>query len=353
MRCILLFRNKSICQTAKGFSAVNTMKKKKTALAINAEYALFVFVTSLVRILPLHAAYGMLNFIAWSVLHFSKRHGPRTPKLILHSGFVKTKAEADKLALESLKHFAKVYVEMVKFDQIVNRDNFSEHIRVADDPLTREFMDPATAPQIILTTGHFGNWELAGGLHSYITKQRMTSIMRPLENPKINRYVYVRRCRFLHKSFSKELGVRPLIQANRAGENVTIVSDQHAVPPEGVEVKFFGHPAMAQKTPAWLYLRTHTTIAMPYLIRDDDDFHFTFHCARMPDYKPTGCMEADIRAVAQLYTDMIEEQIRRYPGQWLWSHRRWLDCERGPYPPPPEPASKEKEASHDDQTSFK
>lgn len=328
-------------------------KKKKSALVINAEYALFVFVTAIVRMLPLHAAYGMLNFIAWSVRHFSKRHGPRTPRLILHSGFVKTKAEADKLALESLKHFAKVYVEVVKFDQIVNKDNFSEHIRIADDPLTREFMDPATAPQIILTTGHFGNWELAGGLHSYITKQRMTSIMRPMDNPKIGRYVYARRCRFLHRSVSKELGVRPLIQANRAGENVTIVSDQHAAQPEGVLVTFFGHPAMAQKTPAWLYLRTHTTIAMPYLIRDDDDFHFTFHCARMPDYQPTGDTEKDIRAVAQLYTNMIEQQIRRHPEQWLWSHRRWLDCERGPYPPPQNPASQEKESAHDDQTPVK
>jgi KDO2-lipid IV(A) lauroyltransferase len=320
-------------------------KKKKSALAINAEYALFVSVTAVVRLLPLHAAYAMLDFIAWSVRHFNMRHGPRTPKLILHSGFVKTEKEAKKLALESLKHFARVYVEVVKFDQIVNEDNFSEHIRIADDPLTREFMDPATAPQIILTTGHFGNWELAGGLHSYITKQRMMSIMRPMDNPKIGRYVYARRCRYLHRSFPKDLGVRPLLQAHKAGENVTIVSDQHAVPPEGVEVKFFGHPAMAQKTPAWLYLRTHTPIAMPYLIRDDDDFHFTFHCAKMPDYRPTGNMEADIRAVAQLYTDMIEEQIRRYPTQWLWSHRRWLDCERGPYPPP---APQQKEASHDE-----
>ena len=319
-------------------------KPKKTALAINAEYALFMFFVTLIRVLPLHAAYAVMNSVAWSVLHFSKRHGPRTPKLILHSGFVKTEEEAKKLALASLEHFAKVVVEMVKFDQIVNKDNFSEHIRIADDPVTREFMNPETAPQIILTTAHFGNWELAGGLHSYITKQRMTSIMRPLENPKIGRYVYARRCRFLHRSVSKELGVRPLIQAHRAGENVTIVSDQHAVPPEGVEVKFFGHPAMAQKTPAWLHLRTGTVIAMPYLIRDDDDFHFTFHCARTPIYRPTGNMEADIRAVAQLYTDMIEEQIRRYPTQWLWSHRRWLDYTRGPYPPPA--PSNEKEESH-------
>ena len=319
-------------------------KKKKSALEINFEYGVFLCVTATVRLLPLHAAYALLNFIAWAVRHFNMRHGPRTPKLILHSGFMKTKAEADRLALESLKHFAKVYVEVVKFDQIVNEDNFSEHIRIADDPLTREFMDPATAPQIILTTAHIGNWELAGGLHSYITKQRMMSIMRPLENPKIGRYVYARRCRFLHRSVSKELGVRPLIQAHRAGENVTIVSDQHAVPPEGVEVKFFGHPAMAQKTPAWLHLRTGTVIAMPYLIRDDDDFHFTFHCARTPVYRPTGNMEADIRAVAQLYTDMIEEQIRRYPTQWLWSHRRWLDYGRGPYPP--SAPSNEKEESH-------
>ena len=329
-------------------------KKKKSALEINFEYGVFLCVTAVVRLLPLHAAYVLLNFIAWSVRHFNMRHGPRTPKLILHSGFVKTKAEADKLALESLKHFAKVYVEVVKFDQIVNEDNFSEYIRIADDPLTREFMDPATAPQIILTTAHIGNWELAGGLHSYITKQRMTSIMRPLENPKIGRYVYARRCRFLHRSFSKEEGVRPLIQAHRNGENVTIVSDQHAKEKEGVQVTFFGHPAMAQKTPAWLYLRTHTVIAMPYLIRDDNDFHFTFHCAKMPDYQPTGDTEKDIRAVAQLYTDMIEEQIRLHPEQWLWSHRRWLDCERGPYPPQKQnPAPREEEAHHDDQTSPK
>ena len=326
-------------------------KKKKSALSVNAEYGLFLFMVALVRILPLHAAYGLLNFIAWSVLHFSKRHGPRTPKLILHSGFVKTKAEADKLALASLEHFAKVFVDMVKFDQIVNEDNFSEHIRVADDPLTREFMDPASAPQIILTTGHFGNWELAGGLHSYITKQRMMSIMRPMDNPKIGRYVYVRRCRYLHRSFPKDEGVRPLLQAHKSGENVTIVSDQHAKDKEGVEVTFFGHPAMAQKTPAWLYLRTHTPIAMPYLIRDDDDFHFTFYCAKMPDYQAIGNMEADIRAVAQLYTNMIEEQIRRFPEQWLWSHRRWLDCMRGPYPSPSAP--QQKEASHDDQTPVK
>ena len=93
---------KTKCPVRRGTCAVNTnpekkQKKRKSALAVNAEYALFVFVTTLVRVLPLHAAYAVLDFIAWCVRHFSSRHGTRTPERILHSGFVKTKAEANRL----------------------------------------------------------------------------------------------------------------------------------------------------------------------------------------------------------------------------------------------------------------
>lgn len=320
--------------TPKGF--LLSAGKKKSKLVIELEYALFISVVYLTRCLSLHAAYKMTNFFSWLTLNFNPRHGPRSIRLILHAGICNNKKDARKLALASFEHFGKVFVETVKFDQIVNEDNFSQYITCSDDPLTQQMMNPETEHQIILTTAHFGNWELAGSLHSKITGRPMTSIMRPFDNDKIGQYVYRCRHRYQHVSYSKKEGLRPLLAAHKAGRNITIVADQHAFPEEGVVVQFFGHPASTHKTPASIFLKTGTPIAMPYLIREDDDFHFKFYCAAIPEYHPTGNKEADIKAVTQLYTTMIEEQIRRFPEQWLWSHRRWLDCERGPYHPEPE-----------------
>jgi KDO2-lipid IV(A) lauroyltransferase len=37
----------------------------------------------------------------------------------------------------------------------------------------------------------------------------------------------------------------------------------------------------------------------------------------------TGDEEADVRQLTTKLTERIENQIRQYPGQWLWIHKRW------------------------------
>ena len=39
----------------------------------------------------------------------------------------------------------------------------------------------------------------------------------------------------------------------------------------------------------------------------------------------TGNDEADIMANTALFTKIIEDYVLKYPGQWLWVHRRWKD----------------------------
>jgi KDO2-lipid IV(A) lauroyltransferase len=41
-------------------------------------------------------------------------------------------------------------------------------------------------------------------------------------------------------------------------------------------------------------------------------------------YPPnSGDEEKDIALMTRAYTGFFEESIRKYPDQWLWTHRRW------------------------------
>ncbi|MBI5265795.1 MAG: lipid A biosynthesis acyltransferase, partial [candidate division Zixibacteria bacterium] len=41
-------------------------------------------------------------------------------------------------------------------------------------------------------------------------------------------------------------------------------------------------------------------------------------------YPPnSGDEEKDIVFMTEAYTRFFEECIRKYPDQWLWTHRRW------------------------------
>lgn len=303
--------------------------KKRNPVVDGIQYFFFRIGAGIIRMLPLPAAYALARFTGRMFYFLDLKHRKRTVTHILHSGLLTDRAEAKKLAKANMTHLVKVFVEIVKFDQIVNLDNLHEYITVADDPVSRKMMSRETAVPVILATGHLGNWELAGGTHTVLTGIPMTSIMRPLGNRKIGEYFYKRRASFRHTTVSKEKGLRPLLRAWKAGETITIVADQHASKKEGVDVVFFGHPARAHATPALLHLKTGLPIALVYLLRADDHFHFEFHSSEPFTFTPTGNKAADVQAICQRYTSNLEDAIRKHPEQWLWAHRRWLDCGRG------------------------
>jgi KDO2-lipid IV(A) lauroyltransferase len=46
----------------------------------------------------------------------------------------------------------------------------------------------------------------------------------------------------------------------------------------------------------------------------------------------SGDEAADVVANTQLFTKVLEDYVRRYPGQWLWVHRRWKTRPEGEPP---------------------
>jgi Kdo2-lipid IVA lauroyltransferase/acyltransferase len=175
---------------------------------------------------------------------------------------------------------------------------------------------------VLFLTGHLGGWELSAFVHS-LNGHPLRIVMRPLDNPYLDRFV--QRYRTLHgnSTVDKDNFVRGLLAAMKAGEAVGILMDTNMTPPQGVFVDFFGIKASTASGLARIALHTDAAVVPGFTIWDPALRKYRLHFDPPLKLIRTDDEAADIVANTQLFTKTIEDYVRRFPDQWLWVHRRW------------------------------
>ncbi|HVM92656.1 MAG TPA: lysophospholipid acyltransferase family protein [Terriglobales bacterium] len=184
---------------------------------------------------------------------------------------------------------------------------------------------------VLFLTGHLGAWEISAFAHS-LNGHPLSIVMRPLDNPYIDRLVHRYRTMHGNKSVSKDDFVRGLLAAMRAGESVGILMDTNMTPPQGVFVNFFGIAAYTASGLARIALRTDAAVVPGFTVWEKELGKYVLRFDPALELIRTGNDEADIVANTAMFTGVIEDQIRRYPDQWLWLHRRWKTRPEGDVP---------------------
>jgi KDO2-lipid IV(A) lauroyltransferase len=175
---------------------------------------------------------------------------------------------------------------------------------------------------VLFLTAHFGGWELSAFTHS-MHGHWMHVVVRPLDNPYLDRLIRNYRTMHGNKIVDKADFVRGLLAAMKAGEVVGILMDTNMTPPQGVFVDFFGIPACTASGLARIALRTDAAVVPGFTIWDPALRKYRLRFDPAVELIRTGHLEADIVANTQQFTRIIEDYVRRYPEQWLWVHRRW------------------------------
>jgi len=175
---------------------------------------------------------------------------------------------------------------------------------------------------VLFLTAHFGGWELSAFTHS-LHGHWMHIVMRPMDNPYLDRLIQRYRTMYGNKTVSKDDFVRGLLAAMKAGEAVGILMDTNMTPPQGVFVNFFGIPACTASGLARIALRTDAAVVPGFTIWDESLGKYRLRFDPALALVRTGDLEADILANTQKFTAVIEDYVRKYPEQWLWVHRRW------------------------------
>jgi KDO2-lipid IV(A) lauroyltransferase len=179
----------------------------------------------------------------------------------------------------------------------------------------------ATGRGVLVFSGHFGHWELVAFLQHRLGVP-MTMVVSPLENALFDRFITRLRSLSGNTVLSKRRAARPILKALKEGRGVAILIDQNVRGEGGLFVDFFGRPASTTPALATLAFRSGAPIVPVFSWFLPDGRLMISYRAPIEAVR-RGRIEDDVLDLTRRCTGLLEEEIRRRPGMWLWMHHRW------------------------------
>ncbi len=174
----------------------------------------------------------------------------------------------------------------------------------------------------MFVTAHCGNWELLSA-RLPVAGVPLISAVRELADPRLDRLVQDTRTRFGTEIVPRGPAAgRQLARSLARNKVCGLLIDQDIRDVPGVFVPFFGRPAWTPSGAATLSIRMKCPIVPGFIHRRPDGSHKAVFHPPLP--QPTGgTLEDQVQGLTAAATAVIERQIRAFPEQWVWMHRRW------------------------------
>lgn len=173
---------------------------------------------------------------------------------------------------------------------------------------------------IVLLSAHFTSLEL--GVALLAQQQPLHVMYRPHQNPLIEWRTSRLRTRRYGKAISRD-NVRELIRSLQQGHAVWYAQDQNFNRKNGVFAPFFGVEAATNTATSRLAKLGGAQVVPFFTLRTEKGYLLRFLPAL--EHFPSDNVLADTTHINQL----IEAQVREFPAQYLWTHRRFKDLPTG------------------------
>lgn len=296
------------------------MKRKRSRVL---DYLVYVAVRLLVAIgqaVSIEQSYAFADALARLLHRFDRRHRLIGIENLRHAfGDELDDLERERIAREVYRHFCRMLMEMLHIPRKLHTTNWRDRVELvghekAVDRLLR-------GGPVILLSGHFGNWEMAGYLFG-VFGFTPHAVARDLDNPHLDRFLRQFRERTGQRTIPKNGGYERIVEVLTGGGVVSFLADQDAGQ-RGLYVDFFGRPASTHKAIALLAIEHNAPVVVGYARRIGPGFRYEVGCEEVVDPAELGGTADDARLLTQRYTAALERIIRRSPEQYLWLHRRW------------------------------
>ena len=229
-----------------------------------------------------------------------------------------TGREVDAIARASYAHLGRLAVEAALLPRLGARDVLDLVDEVQGWDVVERLL--AQGRGLIVTTGHLGNWEIAG---AFVAARgiRVDAVARRMGNPLFDGYLTRTRSRLGMVVVPDRDAVRRTPRTLKAGGTVAFLTDQAGLNLASTFVPFFGRPAKTPRGPAVFALRLGAPMMFGAALRKPNG-RYRLVVEEVPVHD-SGDRERDVEDVVARYTRVLERWVRVAPEQYFWQHRRW------------------------------
>jgi len=203
-----------------------------------------------------------------------------------------------------------------------NKKNIDKFVRIKN----LHYFDEALSLKkgVIISTAHFGSWELAA--HLFALKGFKSLILyNPIKSPQwLEAFIKNNREVSGNVLISKKNSLLNVYKKIMRGGIVTIISDQNCTPGDGLRAPLFGHDVWTHSAFIKLSLKTGAPIVPGFI------FTKGLQGYEIEAFKPlypqdfVNLKDPEFQ-MACASNKILEKVICKAPEQWMWQHRRFKD----------------------------
>ena len=171
---------------------------------------------------------------------------------------------------------------------------------------------------IIFFCGHQSNWEVL--FLDGTTRMEGIAIGKAIKNKRLYSWILSIREKNNGKIIKPRNAVKEGLRALRKGTFMGIVGDQ-GMPDSGYSFPFLGRRAWTSTAPALLAYKTNSPIIFAGTRRVRGGYKIRYGDPIWPDL--TKPVEKEVVRMMDQALTLLQESIKRSPGEWLWQHNRW------------------------------
>lgn len=288
-----------------------------------------MFLLKLLARLPLPVLHGLGIVLGWLIYWAPGRHPSRIRSNLFASGVCTPGPGCRTLLRQSIGENGKALIELLP----VWLRPYEKVVKLVKGTTGWEHIDAARAAGkgIILIGPHVGCFEMLN-LY-YAAFHPFTAMYKPPRNPLLAELMLAGRQRGQASLVPTDLsGVRAQLAALKRHEAIGILPDQVATAGDGVWAPFFGRPAYTPTLVASLQRKTGA--AAFFVAAERLGWGRGYHLHAFPVDCP---LPEDKRAAATRINQAVEDVVRRFPAQYMWSYNRHK--RPGKAAPPDEPVN--------------